>query len=135
MNLDTTLKNIQHSVPECVAASAVDIDTGMLLAMRTDDSRPRQEVVDMLASATGELFQGQDVVGVEDMFKRIRGVEDDDVRYIKEIVLFSQSLLHLFQRCRRNPNVILTTVCRKQANLGKVMVKSRTMLEAVDQAV
>ncbi|MCA9653286.1 MAG: hypothetical protein KC501_25450 [Myxococcales bacterium] len=134
MSLDTVLKTVQRAVPECVAAGVVDIDTGMLLSIRTVDSHP-QEVIDLVAAATGELFQGENVVAIERMFKRIRGVKDDDIHYFQEIVIFSENLLHLFQRCKKNSNVVLVAVCRKKANLGMVMVKARSHLEAVDTAI
>jgi hypothetical protein len=72
---------------------------------------------------------------IESTFRRIRGVKDDGHHYFKEIVIFSDNLLHLFQRCKKNSNVVLVTVCRKKANLGMVMVKSRGMIEDVDHAI
>lgn len=134
MSLDTALKNVQRTVPECIAAGVVDIDMGMLLSMRTVDSHP-QEVIDLLAAATGELFQGENVLAIEQMFKRMRGVSDDEIHYFQEMMIFSHNLIHLFQRCKLNSNAVLVTVCRKKANLGMVMVKSRSKLEEVDAAI
>lgn len=134
VSLDSVLKKVQTIVPECLAAGVVDMETGMLLSIRTVDSHP-SEVIDLLAAATGELFQGENVTAIESMFKRIRGVKDDDHHYFQEIVIFSDNLLHLFQRCKKNTGVVLVTVCRKKANLGMVMVKSRSMMQDVDQAI
>lgn len=134
MSLETVLKKVQTSVPECLAAGVVDMETGMLLSIRTVDSHP-SEVIDMLAAATGELFQGENVTIIENTFKRIRGVKDDGHHYFQEIVIFSDNLLHLFQRCKKNGNVVLVTVCRKKANVGMVMVKARGMIEEVDRSI
>ncbi len=134
MNLDNVLKSVQRSVPECIAVGTIDIDSGMLLAVRTVDSHPG-EVIDMLAAATGELFQGENVQTIENTFKRIRGIKDEDLHYIKEIVIFSDNLLHVFQRLKRHSNVVLVTVCRKKANLGMVMVKARGALSDVEEAI
>ena len=134
MSLDNVLKKVQAAVPECLAAGVVDMETGMLLSMRTVDSHP-SEVLDMLAAATGELFQGENVTTIESTFKRIRGVKDDNHHYFHEIVIFSDNLLHLFQRCKKNGNVVMVTVCRKKANLGMVMVKARGMMEEVDRSI
>lgn len=132
MSLDTTLRDAQRNIPDCIAAGVVDIETGMLLGIKTVDSHP-SEVIDLVAAATGELFQGENVVAIERAFKRIRGTMDDDHHYFQEIVVFSDNLLHLFQRCRRNTNVVLVTVCRKKANLGMTLVKARGLLGAVDK--
>jgi predicted regulator of Ras-like GTPase activity (Roadblock/LC7/MglB family) len=134
MSLENILKKVQITVPECLAAGVVDMETGMLLSIRTVDSHP-SEVMDLLAAATGELFQGENVTAIENAFKRIRGVKEDGHHYFQEIVIFSDNLLHLFQRCRKNVNVVLVTVCRKKANLGMVMVKGRSMLEEVDRTI
>lgn len=134
MSLETILKKVQTSVPECLAAGVVDMETGMLLSMRTVDSHP-SEVIDMLAAATGELFQGENVSIIENTFKRIRGVKDDGHHYFQEILIFSDNLLHLFQRCKKNGNVVLVTVCRKKANVGMVMVKARGVIEEIDRAI
>ena len=40
MSLDSTLSKVQGSIPECVAAGYVDMQTGMLLGVKTVDSHP-----------------------------------------------------------------------------------------------
>ena len=133
MSLDSELTNVQRSVPECVAAGFVDIKTGMLLAVRTVDSHP-QEVLDLVAAATGDLFQGQNVSAIESMFKRARGVKDDGHHYFQEIIVLSDNLIHVFQRGKRNEDMVLVTVCRASANLGMVLAKARAALPAVEAA-
>jgi hypothetical protein len=133
MNLETELANVQKVVPECVAAGFVDIKTGMLLGIKTVDSHP-QEVIDLVAAATGDIFQGQNVSAIESLFKRARGVADDGHHYFQEIVILSDNLIHLFQRCKRNEDFVLVTVCRASANLGMVLAKARAALPTVEQA-
>lgn len=58
MSLDSALNKAQASVPECVAVGYVDMSTGMLLGVKTVDSHP-QEVLDLVAAATADLFQGR----------------------------------------------------------------------------
>lgn len=128
MGLDTVLKNFQRNVPGCVTASIVDID-------RDPGDRRSDNSVDLVAATMGELVHGQDVMGIEDMFKRIRGTTDEVRHQFQEIVIISDSRMHLFQRCKRNPNKVLATTCHKDASLGVVMVKSRDMLEVLDLAI
>ena len=126
MSLDTVLENFQRNVPGCIAAGVVDLDA---------PGRDPRAYSDLSAATAGALFRGEDVVVIEQMFGRMRGLQSDGRRPIQEIVIFSENLLHLFQRCRRNPNMILTTTCFKEASLGVVMVKSRDMLDVVDLAL
>ncbi|BCB88148.1 hypothetical protein Psuf_054610 [Phytohabitans suffuscus] len=65
------VKDFRQTVPECVAAGVVDMSTGMLLAVDTVDSHP-SEVLDLLAAATFDMFQGRNVVMIEDIFKKRR---------------------------------------------------------------
>lgn len=134
MNLEIELSNVQKNVPECVAAGFVDMKTGMLLAIRTVDSHP-QEVLDLVAAATGDIFQGTNVSAIEAMFKRSRGVKDDGHHYFQEIIILSDNLIHVFQRAKRNEDMVLVTVCRGSANLGMVLSRTRTSLPAVEAAL
>lgn len=131
MSLDQELNTIQKAVPECVAVGFVDIKTGMLLGIKTVDSHP-QEVIDLVAAATGDLYQGPNVAMIEKMFRRARGVSEDGHHYFQEIIVLSDNLIHLFQRCKRRQDMVLVTVCRASANLGMVLAKSRAALPAVE---
>jgi hypothetical protein len=133
MSLENAIADVQKSVPECVAVGLVDITTGMLLAIRTVDSHP-QEVIDLVAAATGDLFQGANVTQIEKLFKRIRGVNDDGHHFFQEIIVLSDNLIHVFQRCKRKEDMVLVTVCRSSANLGMALTKARAALSAVEAA-
>jgi hypothetical protein len=133
-NLDRALTNAQNSVPECVACGYVDMSTGMLLAIKTVDSHPR-EVLDLVAAATADLFQGSNVVAIERMFKKSRGVKDDGHHYFQELLVLSDNLLHIFMRGKKNNEHAVVFVCRKNANLGMALAKARIALESVEAAV
>jgi hypothetical protein len=132
-NLDNAIAQVQKSVPECVAAGFVDIKTGMLLGIKTVDSHPR-EVIDLVAAATGDLFQGSNVSAIESLFKRIRGVKDDGHHYFQEVIVLSDNLIHVFLRCKKNEDLVLVAVTRGSANLGMVISKARLALPAVEAA-
>lgn len=133
MSLDSVLNKVAASVPECLAAGYIDVASGMLLAVKTVDSHPR-EVIDLLAAATSDLFNGPNVSMIEKLFKKARGVPDDGHRYFQEVVVNSDNLIHVFLRSKRNPEYILAFVCRKTANLGMVLTKSRLALPEIEAA-
>ncbi|WP_024870139.1 hypothetical protein [Pseudoxanthomonas suwonensis] len=135
MSLDKALAASQSEIPECVAAGYVDMATGMLLGVRTVDSHP-PEVLDLVAAATGDLFQGRNVVEVENLFKKARGLSPNDGgHYFNEIVVFSTNLIHVFLRSRRYPEHAAVFVTRGSANVGMVLMKARAALPAVEAAV
>src|SRR5215472_15428060 len=72
-NVAAVAKMMRKEVPDCLASGVVDMSTGMLLTFETTDNHP-SEVLDLLAGATLDLFQGRTVTMIEDIFKERRGV-------------------------------------------------------------
>lgn len=134
MSLDKALSAAQAQVPECLAIGYVDMQTGMLLGVKTVDSHP-SEVLDLVAAATADLFQGTNVTAIEQLFKKARGMPQDNRRYFKEILVFSENLIHVFLRGKRTPEHALVFVCRASANVGMVLTKSRLALPGVEAAL
>ncbi len=134
MSLDKALQTAIASIPECVAAGFVDLSTGMLLSAKTVDSHPA-EVLEVVAAATADLFQGTNVSLIESMFKKARGVENDNHHYFQEIIINSDNLLHVFLRSKSNEEHVATFVCRKSANLGMVLTKSRSSMPSIEAAI
>ncbi|HEY6877285.1 MAG TPA: hypothetical protein VI299_04660 [Polyangiales bacterium] len=133
MSLDTALAKAQTSIPECVAAGYVDMSTGMLLGVRTVDSHP-QEVLDLVAAATADLFQGQTVIAIEKIFRRSRGQPESSAHFFHEMVVFSENLIHVFQRGKKKKDQAIVFVCRGTANVGMVIAKSRAALADIEAA-
>ena len=132
--LDDTLQRALTSLPECVAAGFVALSSGMVLSTKTVDSHP-SEVFDMLAAATADLFQGPDVVAIEKVFKKSRGLpENVEQHYFQEIIVNSDNLIHVFLRGKRQQQVVCF-VCRKGANLGMVLTKARVAMPEVEAAL
>lgn len=134
MSLERALNTAQSQIPECLATGYVDMSTGMLLAVKTVDSHP-SEVLDLVAAATADLFQGTNVTAIEQMFKKARGTTSDNRHYFKEILVFSENLLHVFLRGRKNADHAVVFVCRGSANVGMVIAKSRLALPAIEAAL
>jgi hypothetical protein len=107
------------------------MSTGMLLAVKTVDSHP-QEVLDLVAAATADLFQGQSVTAIEKLFRKSRGQGENGAHYFREIIVVSENLLHVFLRSRKKDDQALVFVCRASANIGMVISKSRQSLADVE---
>nr|WP_051794704.1 hypothetical protein [Streptomyces sp. NRRL S-87] len=121
------VKALRAEVPDCVAAGVIDMSTGMLLSVETVDSHP-PEVLDMLAAATLDLFQGRNVLMIEGIFKERRGVVSDR-HYFQEILVNSDNLAHLFLRVESDDEVVAVVVCRKTVNVGMLFAQARRVLK------
>ncbi|MCZ0987199.1 hypothetical protein [Streptomyces diastatochromogenes] len=120
------VKSLRSNSPDCVAAGVVDMSTGMLLSYETVDNHP-PEVLDLLAGATLDLFQGRTVVMIEDIFKERRGVADD-THFFQEILVNSENLTHLFVRMNEQQDVVAVIVCRKSVNVGMLLAQARRVV-------
>lgn len=123
MNPEQVVKACLEEVPKAVAAGVVDMASGLMVAVKTVDSHP-QNVLDVLAPATRELFEGDMVVHIENLFKRSRGVTSNE-RYFQEILISSSNLWHYFGRLRANPRAVLCIVTRSDVNMGMFLIKAR----------
>lgn len=126
------IQDVQNTVPECVAVGVVDVDSGLLLDVKTVDSHP-SEVLDLVAAATGDLFQGPNVSAIETHFKKARGVTSAD-HYFQEIIVNSTNLIHVFLRMKKKQSQVAVFVCRNTANIGMVLSKARLGLPTLEAA-
>ncbi|MBA2808705.1 hypothetical protein E0500_015185 [Streptomyces sp. KM273126] len=122
------VKALRSEAPDCVAAGVVDMSTGMLLSYETVDNHP-PEVLDLLAGATLDLFQGRTVVMIEDVFKERRG-DTGDQHFFQEILVNSENLTHLFIRINEQQDVVAVVVCRKSVNVGMLFAQARRVVQS-----
>jgi hypothetical protein len=97
------------------------------------DSQPA-EVIDLLAAATSDLFQGTNVRMIESIFKKSRGLKDDSHHYFQEIIINSDNLLHIFIR-GKNEEQVAVFVCRRSVNLGMALTKARSYMPSLEAAL
>jgi hypothetical protein len=132
-HLKDMISNAISSIPECLAAGYVDIRSGLLLDIKTIDSHP-SAVIDLLAAATADLFQGQNVLAIEALFKKARGI-DNDSHYFQEIIVNSANLIHVFLRSKKYPDYVAVFVSRNTVNIGMMLAKSRLALPYFEGAI
>lgn len=128
--LDVALQDAVAQIPDCVAAGYVDLDSGMLLSIKTAQTYPR-ELLELLATATTDLFQGQNVRMIEQMFRSSRGIAEDGRHYFQEVMVNSDRFLHVFLRSEHQ-NHVVTFICQKKADLNVVLVKAREALTSLE---
>ncbi|GGU34263.1 hypothetical protein GCM10010178_28120 [Lentzea flava] len=121
------VRYLRQEVPGCLAAGVVDMATGMLLSFETTESHP-SEVLDLLAGATLDLFQGRTVTMIEDVFKERRGIASSE-HYFQEILVNSSNLTHLFIRNNHHEDVVAVVVCPKSVNIGMLFASARRVVK------
>lgn len=133
MSLDNALQTSMETIPECLAAGYIDMTSGMLLGVQSSPEQP-QDVLEALAAATADLFQGRSISEIEAQFSASRTDGMQDV-YFQEIIVFSADFLHLFLRTDSYPDHVICYVCDQAANPGLVLAKAKMTLGQVAAAV
>lgn len=129
MSIDKQLEKMISDIPKAVAAGVVDLGSGMLLGIKTTGSHPK-EVFDFLAAATQDLFEGDNVNTIENIFKKARGISNDD-HYFQEFLIMSSNLLHYFGRTKES-SIVVGVVTQADANIGLVLSKARMAAKALE---
>ena len=132
-DLNNVLQTAIASIPECVAAGYIDLSSGMLLGIKSVDSHPT-EVVELLAAATADLYQGTNVQIIESIFKKARGLKEDGHHYFQEFIINSDNLIHIIMR-GKNEEQVACFVCRRSANLGMALTKARSSMPTLEAAL
>ena len=131
--LDQILQKAVTLIPDCVAASYVDLSSGMLLGIKSVDSRP-SEVSGLLAAAAAHLFQGPNVQTIEQLFRDARGIRENGAHYFQEIIVNSDNLIHVFLRGKKQQQVA-SFICRKGADLGMVLTQARMVMPELEASL
>lgn len=129
MTLDEAMAEAVLSVPDCVAGAYIDMTTGMLLSLATRDSRAG-DALDRVAAATADLFAGASIRRLEESVGA-----DPDGTHFRECLVFGETMLHVFVRSRTYRDHMVSYVCRRDANVGMVLAKSRLTVDRLEQAV
>jgi hypothetical protein len=136
MDLSQAIGNLveacRRDVPDCIAAGVVDLSTGRMLHSDTADGHP-SEVLEVLAAATVDLFQGRATRRVEGVWRQRRGVVDEG-HYFEEILVHSTNLVHLFVRSRSRADLAVGIVCAKGVKVGILFAQARAIVRDFDDA-
>lgn len=121
--VEQTIAALKAEAPDYLAAAVVDLSTGMLLDVDTTGQHP-QDVLDVLAAATADLFEGRRVAEIRRMWAH-QAPPGRGPQAFQEILLHSDDLVHLFVRSRTVTDLVAAVVCRRTANLGLLLSVGR----------
>ncbi|WP_170384541.1 hypothetical protein [Ruegeria atlantica] len=133
MTIETAMATAMTTIPDCIAAGYVDMETGMLLGANTSDP-DSAAVLDSVAIAVANLFQGRGIKAFEELLRNAGSEESDDPGF-GEIAVFSNDRLNIFLRTREYPDHVVCYICRSSANVGLALTKSHLSLGPVAAAV
>jgi hypothetical protein len=129
--LDAAIGSAMSSVPGCLAAGIVNLDIGALLSYKQTTKHP-VDILEMTAAATQDFFEGGNVKTIEKMIADSRGVAGDSL--IESVVMVTRGTQHLMIRGGKGGRHVVVFVCRKDANVGMMMVKGAAAAKDIFKA-
>ncbi len=134
MSIQDALSTAIETIPDCIAAGYVDMETGMLLGSSVSEPECT-ESLDNLSIAVANLFQGRGVAAFEALLRDAGGDDEAQNTGFGEIAVFSKDRLNIFLRTKEYPDHVVCYICRNSANVGLALTKSHLSLGSVAAAV
>jgi len=134
-DLQRFLARVMESVPACCAAAWVDLAGRAVLQLRGPDNTGEIPGITALGEAVTELFQGSNVQRIEGLFRRSRGLAEDERHYFQEIVIIADDCVGIFLRDQSRADRSLIVVSDRTVNLGMVLARARGLLESPDRLI
>ncbi len=130
LSLDDALSAGMQTVPNCVAAGYVDMQTGFLLGVqgRDDDSIAALEA---MSTSIASLLMGRGVRAVEEL---LSGGDTQSAGF-GEIAICSGKRLYLLLRRPDQPDHLICYVSDDSANVGLALAKSAANMKLISAAV
>ena len=102
--------------------------------MLTMESHSR-EVLERLVGITEDLFQGPNVLLIEDVFRKAGRLNESASHVFQEMVVMNDDLMHLFLRGHNDKDHIITFVSKSSANLVSSLVNARAEIYKLEAAL
>ncbi len=134
MSLKSQLYKSIRGMPDCIAGGYIDLENKELLDMLSRGPESK-EMLPRLVGITEDLFQGPNVVMIENVFKKSRGITDSGRHFFQEMVVMNDDLIHVFIRGKKYNNDIITFIFEGTVNTGMLLSKSRKEIPFLEAEV
>lgn len=132
--VEQALQNAIGKIPDCLGVGLVDMREGLLLGAKTLGNHP-QEILDLTAAATKDMFLGDNIRTIEELFRKARGDEAAASAAVTMFMFKTSRTLHLFFRSEKRPSLVLVVICKITANLGMALMKGQEQLAPCEASV
>jgi DNA-binding response OmpR family regulator len=127
--IDDVLAQHRQDIPGCVAAACVDLRANALIGASTP--QPHEDIIRAMIPVVSHYFQGDTIKrATQKLGAALSGAEDDTNR---EVLLFSDTFLHLMYRCQADAERAVVYFCRLNPNIGLLMSRARQRARDIDQ--
>ncbi|WP_424941533.1 hypothetical protein [Aliiroseovarius sp. S253] len=131
LSLDDALSAGMQTVPNCVAAGYVDMQTGFLLGLQGRDP-DSMAALEAMSTSIANLILGRGVRAFEQLLSDSGTAEGAG---FGEIAIYSGNRLYLLLRRPDQPNHVICFVSDDHTNVGLALAKSAANMNMISTAV
>lgn len=131
LSLDDALSAAMQTVPNCVAAGYVDMQTGFLLGIQGHDSES-MAALEAMSTSIANLILGRGVRAFEQLLSG--GSVAEGAGY-GEIAIYSGNRLYLLLRRPDQPDHVICFVSDDHTNVGLALTKSMATMNMISASV
>ncbi|SPF79229.1 hypothetical protein ALP8811_03167 [Aliiroseovarius pelagivivens] len=131
LSLDDALSAGMQTVPNCVAAGYLDMQTGFLLGIQGRDAESIA-ALEAMSTSIANLILGRGVHAIEQLLADGGNAQDAG---FGEIAIYSGKRLYLLVRRPDQPDHVVCFVSDDHANVGLALAKSAANMNMISAAV
>lgn len=131
--LDDALQHAVLDIPNCIAIGAVDLTSGTLLALQSEQERP-QEMLNVLTATITEMFEAPLLQAFAEIYAP---AADDAARsnQFTELLLLNNHHNYLLLRGRKRQELAVIVITKKDTPAGLLMMKALAAMPGIENAL
>jgi hypothetical protein len=132
--LDTVLINAMSTIPNCVTIGVVDLASGTLLTIQSEESQP-QELLNLMTTAITELFEAPLLRAFTQIYAGDASKAPVAGTQFTELLLLNDHHSYFLLRGRLRPQIAVFVVAKKETPAGLLMMRAAAALPDVENAL
>jgi hypothetical protein len=132
--LDEALQNAVLDIPSCIAIGAVDLTSGTLLALQSEQERP-QEMLNILTATITEMFEAPLLQAFAEIYAPSTDESAARANQFTELLLLNNHHNYLLLRGRKRPELAIIVITKKDTPAGLLMMKALAAMPDIENAL
>ena len=132
--LDEALRKAISDIPNCVAMGAVDLTSGTLLAVQSDEERS-QEMLNVMTSTVTELFEAPLLQAFSEIYSPHSDEGATAGTQFTELLLLNNYHNYLLLRGRKRRQLAVIVITKKDTPVGLLMMKALGAMPDIEDSV
>ena len=132
--LDDALRNAILDIPSCIAMGAVDLTSGTLLALQSEQERS-QEMLNILTATITEMFEAPLLQAFSEIYAPNSDESAARGTRFTELLLLNNHHNYLLLRGRKRQDLAVIVITKKDTPAGLLMMKALAAMPGIENAL